>query len=266
MPYASNDNVRIFYEVVGTGPPLMIHVGYVGSVEDWADAGYVDALQDRFQLILIDPRGQGRSDRPHQPEAYSRYCRIGDVVAVLDAVGGDRVHFWGYSMGGWIGFELGAAVPDRLRSLIIGGASAFAGNPRPIESDFWIESLRQGMESFVRYWDEADPAFWFSSDERDRWLTSDVEALLAARIQRLTEPDLPEAAIAAIHVPALVYVGTDDDPEPVELAARLMPRAVFVSLEGLNHAQAMFRDDLILPHVLPFLAGVDDEAAARSDQ
>ena len=265
MPYASNDDVRMFYEIVGTGPPLMLHVGYVGSVENWADAGYVAALQDRFQLILIDPRGQGRSDKPHQPEAYSRHCRIGDVVAVLDAVGGDRVHFWGYSMGAWIGFELGAAVPDCLRSLILGGSSAFAGNPRPVEGDFWIEHLRQGMETFARFWDDADPDFWFSAGERDRWLASDAEALIAARIQRLTEPDLPEAAIAGINVPALVYVGTEDNPAPVERSARLMPHAELVALDGLDHAQAMFRDDLILPYVLPFLARVEGEVAARSE-
>ena len=120
MPYASNDDVRMFYEIVGTGPPLMLHVGYVGSVENWADAGYVAALQDRFQLILIDPRGQGRSDKPHQPEAYSRHCRIGDVVAVLDAVGGDRVHFWG------IRWEPGSASSLALLCPIASGRSSLA--------------------------------------------------------------------------------------------------------------------------------------------
>ena len=46
MPIATNNGVRIHYHVEGHGPPLLLHPGFVGSAEDWEDAGYVAALQD----------------------------------------------------------------------------------------------------------------------------------------------------------------------------------------------------------------------------
>jgi pimeloyl-ACP methyl ester carboxylesterase len=59
---------------------------------------------------------------------------------------------------------------------------------------------------------------------------------------------------AAIRAPTFVYVGALDNPEPKEQGARLLPNAEFVALDGLDHAQAMNRADLVLPHAMAFLA------------
>jgi len=260
MPYADNAGVRIFYEVDGdgSGPPLLLHWGFVSSAEDWADIGYVAALRVRYQVVLLDARGQGRSDKPHEPAAYARRCRVGDVLAVLDAVGIERAHFWGYSLGGWVGFALGAAASDRLRSLVLGGAHPFDGNPRPTGGDVWLDGLQQGMPALIREWEGAGLLPWMSPGQRERWLVADAEALAAARQQGLTEPDLPEEAIAAIATPALLYAGTRDEPDAVERAARLMPNAAFIALVGLDHSQAIAHSDVMLPRVLGFLANAED--------
>src|SRR5262245_61849210 len=152
MPYASNGGVRIRYEVEGTGPPVVLHPGFTQCLEDWADAGYVAALRDRCRLVLIDPRGQGRSDKPHDPAAYSRQQRVGDVLAVLDAEGIARAHVWGYSMGGYIAYALGVLAPDRVASLVVGGQAPFKGNPRPTEGDATLAALRQGMAALLALW------------------------------------------------------------------------------------------------------------------
>lgn len=258
MPYAANDGVQIRYEVEGRGSPLVLHPGFIGSFEDWVDAGYVTALLNRYRLVMLDPRGQGRSDKPRDPAAYATRYRVGDVIAVLDEDGIDRAHYWGYSMGGGIGFALGTYAPNRLRSLVLGSAHPFEGNPRPIEGDVWLDDLRQGMAALVHKWEETVSDFWVSPGERARWLTADTEALAAARQQRLLEPDLPEEALAAIRAPTLLYAGTLDDPDPVQRAASLIPHATFVALEGLDHAQTLSRSDVILPHVLKFLARVEE--------
>src|SRR6188472_3402750 len=98
MPYTTNNGVRLYYELIGSGAPLLLHPGFVCSGEDWIEAGYVAALKDRYRVILFDPRGQGRSDKPHDPADYQRHHRVDDVLAVLDATGINRAHFWGYSM------------------------------------------------------------------------------------------------------------------------------------------------------------------------
>ena len=256
MPYATNDGVRIRYEVEGSGPPLLLHIGFIGGLEDWGDAGYVAPLAGRFRLLRLDPRGQGQSDKPHDPAAYAVRDRVGDVLAVLDAEGIDRAHFWGYSLGGWVGFALGAVAPGRVASLIIGGAQPFSGNPRPIDGDFFLDGFRDGMAPLVAACEADDPAYFASAGERARWLAADAAALRAARLASLLEPDLERAAVAAIQVPTLVYVGALDNPEPREQAARLLPNATFVALDGLDHAQAMNRADLVLPHAMAFLAGL----------
>lgn len=262
MPYAVKDGVHIHYAVEGNGPPLLLHWGFAGSAEDWEDPGYVAALRDRYRLVMLDPRGQGRSDTPHDPAAYAAQCRVGNVLAVLDAEGIDRAHYWGYSLGGWIGFAVGVYAPHRLRSLVLGGAHPFEGNPRSTEGDVWLAALRQGMAEMVRLCEAESSDWWQSPGERARWLAADAEALAAARQQRLTEPDFPEEVLAAIQVPALLFAGTLDEPDPVQRAARLMPHATFVALVGLDHAQAIARSDIVLPHVLAFLARAEDLSAA----
>src|SRR5690349_17922422 len=108
MPFAIGSGVRIHYEVEGSGPPLVLHAGFMGSIPDWRDAGYVDALNGENTLVLLDPRGQGESEKPHETAAYVPEQRVADVLAVMDALGIARADFLGYSMGGRVGFDLGA--------------------------------------------------------------------------------------------------------------------------------------------------------------
>jgi pimeloyl-ACP methyl ester carboxylesterase len=256
MPYALNNGVRIRYEVEGTGPPLLLHIGGIGgALEDWDDAGYVAALQDAYRLILIDPRGQGQSDKPHDPAAYSRHERIGDVSAVLDAVGVERTHFWGYSLGGQVGYRLGMFAGDRVSSLILGGSSPLAPPIAGVEEFPLFQLLQLGMEGMVAALEQDDPAFWASDGERTRWLAADASAQAAA-LRAMFSDLIPAENLQAIQVPALIYCGTNDNPEPKERAAREIPNATYVALEGLDHATAINRSELVLPHVTTFLARV----------
>lgn len=125
MSRTNNDGVQIHYEVEGDGPPLVLCHGSFGSLEDWRDFGYVDALRDRHKLVLIDSRGHGKSDKPTDQLSYGLELRASDVVAVLDALGIGVCDYMGYSMGGWIGFGLARYAPHRFRSLILGGAHPF---------------------------------------------------------------------------------------------------------------------------------------------
>src|SRR5438093_1084823 len=85
MPYATGSGVRIHYHVEGNGAPLLLHTGFMSSIADWYSAGYVDALKAEHLLVLLDPRGQGDSDKPHKTALYIPAHRVADVLAVLDA-------------------------------------------------------------------------------------------------------------------------------------------------------------------------------------
>jgi pimeloyl-ACP methyl ester carboxylesterase len=258
MPYAVNNGVRIYYVVDGEGPPLLLHPAFTGTYQRWYHTGYAEALRDDYQLIILDPRGQGVSDKPHESEAYALETVVGDVVAVLDDAGVDRAHFMGFSMGGEIGFAAGVYAPDRFRSLILGGAI-----PDPESMVFLmpttredIELLRQGMPAVV---ERAEQLFGpLPPESRKTWLSNDNEALAAIMEASLTHPDNTDK-LPSITLPTLIYCGTED---PVHDAARrasdAMPNARFVSLDGLDHFQTYFRSELVLPHVRALLKEVTD--------
>ena len=85
MPYADSNGVRIYYEVEGKpdGPPLVVQHGLTGYLESWRERGYADVLGADYRLILIDARGHGRSDKPHEPEAYVRELRSAMALATI---------------------------------------------------------------------------------------------------------------------------------------------------------------------------------------
>ncbi len=99
MPYATNalDGSRVYFEEDGgNGVAAVLHGGLVDSVDLVRESNIARALQglpEEFRLICVDHRGLGRSDKPHEVEAYAMPLRVGDAVAVLDELGIERAHF-----------------------------------------------------------------------------------------------------------------------------------------------------------------------------
>ena len=108
MPYATNavDGTRVHFEDEGgDGTPVVLHGGIIDSVDLVRESKIAQALQElpeEFRLIYVAHRGVGRSDKPHEVEAYAMPLRVADAVAVLDELGIERAHFIGNSWGeGW---------------------------------------------------------------------------------------------------------------------------------------------------------------------
>ncbi len=136
MPSVENQGVRIHYEVEGQGCPLVLHHGSFGSLNDWRESGYVEALRPDYRLILLDARGHGASTKPHDPDAYRMELRVSDIVAVLDDLGVATAHFMGWSLGGYVGYGLAKFAPQRFSSLVLGasppGGTALADHLRTV--------------------------------------------------------------------------------------------------------------------------------------
>jgi pimeloyl-ACP methyl ester carboxylesterase len=250
MPYANNQGVRIHYQIAGEGSPLVLQHGFADSLESWYDLGYVPALQHDYQLILIDARGHGASDKPHDPAAYGLPLRVGDIVVVLDHLHVGKAHFWGYSMGGWIGFGLAKYAPERFHSLLIGGqhpyARSFAFQRQNVRN-----GIEQGMEAFVASLEATYGSLW--PEYKARLLATDLEALLAAAQDR----ESLEEMLPTMTLPCLLYAGeADANYSGAKECCKHIPNVTFVSLPGLNHPEAFVQSHLVLPHIRKFLATV----------
>ena len=246
MPYVSNNGVRIHYHVEGEGPPVVLQHGFMGSLEDWRDLGYVEPLESEYQLILIDARGHGNSDKPRDAESYELKLRVGDIIAVIDDLKINKAHYFGYSMGGWIGFGIGKYAPQRFHSLVIGGAQPYAQS-----FEAFREGLGKGLDAFVASMEDLSGPLPAAS--KTRFLANDVQALIALQQDR---PDMDDALPSMI-MPCLVYGGDADPIYPgVKRGADQLSSGTFFSLTGLNHVQAMARSDLVLPRVRQFLKEV----------
>ena len=127
-------------EAEGSGPALVLQHGFAQCIEDWSECGYVAALRPNYRVILIDARGHGPSDNPHVEASYMLDRRADDATSVPDALGIEKEHFWGYSMGGWIGFGLAWYPPHRINSLVIGGQHPFGVTSQRSDNGFVSES------------------------------------------------------------------------------------------------------------------------------
>jgi pimeloyl-ACP methyl ester carboxylesterase len=161
----------------GTGPALVLQHGFTSCLEDWYECGYVAALQPKYRLILVDARGHGDSDKPHDEASYTLDRRVADVTAVLDAATIEKARFWGYSTGGWIGFGMAKFAPRRVNALVIGGQHPFARDQSGFRE--WVrEGITGGVDPLVAAFERmAGP---ISDSYAARLRAADLEAYLAA--------------------------------------------------------------------------------------
>lgn len=120
MPTVSVDGLRMYYELAGAGPPLVLICG-LGI--DVSECGYlIEALATHHRVLAFDNRGAGRTDKPDEP--YTIAQMAADTVGLMEAMGIERAHVAGMSLGGRIALDLALGYPDRVRSLILVSTSA----------------------------------------------------------------------------------------------------------------------------------------------
>jgi pimeloyl-ACP methyl ester carboxylesterase len=233
-----NDGTRVYYEVQGRGSPLVLFHGTATSSALWHELGYVEALADR-QLILIDGRGHGRSDKPRQESAYRMDLFAADVLAALDHLGIERTDFFGYSLGGRLGFALAAAVPHRLNALVIGG-----GSPQPqqgaldrlIYAGFADTIATDGIDAFLDSWSER-AGHTIEPGLRAVFLGNHPTALVPFLRQTHAEKGVPADALARVGLPVLLLVGEHDQERLNDstAAAATLPNAELATVKGADH-------------------------------
>jgi pimeloyl-ACP methyl ester carboxylesterase len=257
VPHASNpaDGIRTYFEDSGgAGPPVLFYTGFADPLQVAKASRLAYSLSGDFRVIYADHRGQGGSDKPHDATSYALPTRVGDAVAVLDALGIKRAHFLGSSWGARLGFALGEQAPERALSLILCGNQPYGWNLEwPIAKVVGraIASARRGgMAAFVESF-ESDLGYRFPEPERTWTLETNEPAALDAAWQSVRAEGVISEDLSRWRMPCLLCAGDADEMHAdAKRAAAEIPGARFVSLAGHSHISAFYEaDDLLLPHV-----------------
>ena len=251
MPYAKNGDISIYYEIEGKGPPLLILHGFAGSLEDWREAGYVEALKDDYQLVLMDLIGHGKSDKPRNPESYTLEEIGGDLIAVLDDLHISSANMMGCSGGGVHCLVLASQAKERVKSLVLIGSGPHAAGVDQIRPLF-----EGGPEAYVAIIEQSGP---MPADKKEQILANDFKALIAILDSPITLVDLTDD-LSDMTMPFLVLIGENDIFYPYQKEKELfsvVSDLTFVILPGLDHFTSFVRSDITLPHIKEFLARVN---------
>ena len=257
MPVANNQGIRIHYECIGQGPPLIMQYGQYFPLDIWYEHNYVDSLKDDCRLILVDARGHGDSDKPHDPAAYQLETMAGDIIAVMDDLGLEKVHYMGYSGGGYLGFALAKMAPKRLRSLILGGTAPYP-DPDPEAGAAWHVEQASRLEpqtttEFVAELEEFLLSQGFpplSPRMKTGMLKHDTRALVAWNRSNAQGVPAYDDILDSISVPCLIYAGENtDEHADAARAAQEIPGALFVSIPNGEHLEGGTWIDILRPHI-----------------
>ena len=125
--YVERDGVRVFYEVYGTGEPTVLLLPTWSIIHSRSWKMQIPYLARHCRVVTFDGRGNGRSDRPEEAEAYAETEFAADALAVLDATETERAFVVAFSMGGQRGLLLAAEHPERVQGVVFIGPAVPLG-------------------------------------------------------------------------------------------------------------------------------------------
>ena len=270
MPYLETEGAKVFYEVKGDGPPLLLIAGMSSDSNSWQ---YIQkGLAGRYKLIMFDNRGCGRTEH-YSPFQLSDIAQ--DAHILLDHLGHGQVFLAGHSMGGMIAQEFALNYPERVQKLILASSS-----PR------LSEKARKILYELLEKWENGyDVAEWFRI--MYQWLFNpkalsnkkfiDAAIIFAlsypyaqtlegfrAQVNAITTFDRSDSIQKITHDTLLVS-GSDDILIPTEETAQLLDiggKASLEIIEGAAHTLHAEKPEAFIQIVMAF---INDKRIPDSD-
>lgn len=256
------------YAVQIDGPPeadvIVFGHGYLMTHRLW-DA-QVSAFRDRFRCVRLDWRGQGRSEVTRR--GYDPWHLADDLLAIVDALGVERFHYAGHSMGGYVGYRLALRAPERIRSLMIFGSSAGAETDRRTLAKYHavLAATRLvGMKPLLGWvlpilfgegFRSAPTRRYEVETQKRRILSNDRIGAVRAGRGIFSRDDVTKH-LSEITPPTLIVTGTDDVPHPPDQAradhARL-PHSEFMEVPACGHTPPVEQPDRTTQLIVDFLS------------
>lgn len=254
--YASVNGIRLYYEIHGTGKPLILLHGGFGTFDTFAALS--PALAKNHQIIGVDLYGHGRTaltDRPIRLEQMAD-----DIAGLIEQPGIEKADLLGYSLGGAVALQTAIRHPERVNKLVVIST--------PFKRTGWHPETQTGMASLV-------PEFFIGTPIYDVYRSvapkpEDFGRLVAQMREGMSQDYDWTEAVSALRIPTLIIAGDSDTLPPSHAAEffallggglkdagwngeKLIPSQLAI-LPGATHYNIIFRTDLLLPVLSPFLA------------
>lgn len=224
--FTSFDTTKIYYEVKGSGSPVILIHGFSGTGQGWKNcAVYKSLLQAGYMVILVDQRGNGRSDKPHNEMAYAHDAEARDIMGLMSFLKIRRYDAIGYSRGSIIASRL-LVLDKRLRRAVMGGMGDAYTNP---EWPRRVHAYRALMGDTTLH----------DVDDMMKYIHSQHFDELALAYQQKYQPSTSARELAAVRNPVLIIRGTEDKENGSETGLKkLIPRSALAYVPG-NHNTAI---------------------------
>lgn len=223
--YTSFDNVKIYYEVSGGGYPVILIHGFSGTSQGWKSGLlYNDLLKAGYKVIVLDQRGNGKSDKPHTDAGYNNDAEAKDIMGLAAYLKLKNYDAVGYSRGSIILSRL-LVLDKRLHKAVMGGMGDAYTNP---EWPRRVHAYKALMGDTSLH----------DVDDMVKYIHSQPFDVLALAYQQKWQPSTSKKELAAVRKPVLIIRGTADKENGSEIGLnKIIPRSDLTYVPG-NHNTA----------------------------
>ncbi|QMU27334.1 alpha/beta fold hydrolase [Adhaeribacter radiodurans] len=221
--FTSSDGIKIYYEVQGAGQPVILLHGFTTTLDNWKKKiVYQDLINKGFKVVVLDLRGNGKSDKPKTVAGYEKDAEARDIMGLATALGFKNYQAVGYSRGAIITARL-LVLDKRITAAVIGGMGEAFTNPNWPRRIAFVNAL-SGKEKNKDF-----DGFLHSVQERGL----DRQSLT---FQQQAQPSTSPAALAKVQIPVLVISGEEDnDNGSAEELGKLLPTATVKRVPGVHN-------------------------------
>ncbi len=279
MPHADVNGIKLYYEEAGSGTPLLFLHEFAGDYRSWEDQ--MRFFARRYRAITFSARGYPPSDVPEQPELYGQDQLVEDARGLLDALGIDKAHLCGLSMGSYTTLIFGLTYPERALSLVIAGCGYGSGQGREefhqqvegVAQKMLDEGMAKAAETYTLgparvQFQNKDPRGWktFRDQFAEHSAIGSANTFRGVQMQRPSVYDLEER-MKRLEVPTLILNGDEDENclEPGLFMKRTIPTAGLELIPVSGHTINLEEPDRFNRAVLNFVTAVDAGKWPRRD-
>jgi len=272
MPFATVRDIRMYYEIRGSGPRLLFISGTGGDLRRSPNA-FDSPLPQHFTVLSYDQRGLGLTDRPDIPYSMADYAH--DANALLDVVGWDRCAVIGISFGGMVAQEFAVRYPQRVERLILGCTSSggAGGASYPLHELTGL-SLEEWARRVVELSDKRRDTNWQAAHPQE--LQTLVNETLAGLKVGANEPGRAIGArrqiearkghdtydrLPTLQMPVYICGGRYDGIAPVDNQTAMQKQIPHAQLELFEGGHLFFiQDSRAFQQIASFLRGELDQS------